>query len=446
MQRSGHKPILPMATIAERIESTLRDSPADETEIVWLEALQGRARAHRSKIDTRVAPQRTILVRVLDRGRVGSYRLGTAAPNALADGVRNAVAQSRVRQPLNGLTHLPADNGDFQTPVSLHDSAIAELGKRKVDNLLKGLALKRENGHFHWTEARVAVCNSRGIQRLAQATAATFQVRTGRRPGAARVGDSARSLDGLDMPALVETARELHQRSETAELPVTQVPAVLSSLATTSLCALLNDTSFSAKAYYDGTSFLREHINIQVFDRRFNLCDDGTDPGGIPFPFDLEGTIKRPVDLILKGAPKTPTLDQRQAAVLGLPGTAHAIGGNNARAENLFLRAGEASLDDLLAAADGGLWIGWLEGVESLDPKRVRFRARARGVRAIRDGKLDAPLPDFFLEDSLLRAFASVLGIGDVPTRQLSADGYLGGISAPPVAIAGLAPQPAVAS
>ena len=45
-------------------------------------------------------------------------------------------------------------------------------------------------------------------------------------------------------------------------------------MATISLCDLLNTTSFSAKAYYDGTTLLREHMNIQVFDRRIHLRDE----------------------------------------------------------------------------------------------------------------------------------------------------------------------------
>ena len=204
------------------------------------------------------------------------------------------------------------------------------------------------------------------------------------------------------------------------------------------LCDLLNQTSFSAKAYYDGTSFLREHVNIQVFDRSFNLCDDGTDPAGIAFPFDLEGTAKRRVDLISKGAPKTPTLDQRQAAVLGLPPTAHAIGGDNARAENLILIGGEHTEEDLLRTVEHGIWIGWLDHLECLEPKRVLFRCRARGVRRIVDGRLGASLPDFFWVDSLLRAFSGLAGIANTPARRLSRDGYLGAVTAPALALSSL--------
>jgi predicted Zn-dependent protease len=318
----------------------------------------------------------------------------------------------------------------------LHDSEIAALSRRKAREYLQKLPLKRENGHLAWAEGRVAVFNSRGVRRSTEVTSSSIEIRTGRRPGSARVGDAARTLGLLEPKLLLERARALHASGSAVEMVPGPVPVVFSPMATATLCDLLNTTSFSAKSYYDGISFLREHTNVQVFDRRFNLRDDGTDPSGLAFPFDLEGTAKRSVELITKGAPQTPTLDQRQAAVLGLPPTAHAIGGNDARAENLFLQPGEQADEELLAAAEDGIWVGWLENVESLDPRRVQFRARARGVRAIRSGRLENGVPDLLLEDSLLRSFSALLGLGTQPARTPSIDGYLGGLSVPAVAVA----------
>jgi predicted Zn-dependent protease len=435
--------LLSLDAITDISDRVLKHSPADETEIVWLEARRGYARRQRSRIDARVNPERTVLIRVLDRGRVGSFRTGSNEPGELADGVRAAVAQSRVREPLSGLPHLPADESPLGATGPLHDPEIATLGRKEARSLLQRLPIKQENVHLHWAEAKVAVFNSRGVRRREEVTSVSLEIRTGRRPGSARIADAARSLGLVESTALLAEAREHHAQGDTVDVPDAAVPVVFSPMAAIALCDLLNTTSFSAKAYYDGISFLREHMNIQVFDRRIHLRDDGTDPSGLAFPFDLEGTAKRPVDLIEKGAPQTPALDQRQAAVLGLPPTAHAIGGNNAKAENLFLLPGEADHETLLQSADGGLWIGWLEGVESLDPQRVRFRARARGLRAIRDGKLAQGVPDVLLEDSLLRCFSALLSIGSQPARRLSVDGYLGGISAPAVAVGDVQVHPA---
>ena len=236
------------------------------------------------------------------------------------------------------------------------------------------------------------------------------------------------------MSSLVGRASRRRAEGDTAELPDGPVPVILSPEAVIQLLSLLNRVAFSASAYQDGTSFLREHLGVQVFDRKFSLRDDGTDPSGLPIPFDLEGTAKCSVDLIAAGTPKTPALDQRQAALLGLPPTGHAIAGNDARAEHLFVEPGELSDEDILASAEGGLWISWLDPLECFDPSRVQIRSVARGLRLVEGGKLGRPLPDMRWNDSVLRMFSSLQGVGR--DRQTSAiDGFLGGITAPPIVL-----------
>ncbi len=432
--------LLELDDIGSRIETVLAHSPADETEVVWLEVRRGTARRKDSRIDLQITPERTVLVRVLDLGRVGSYRTGSAEVGELSDGVRFAMGQARVREPLSGLPHLPADLTPVATVKTL-DPELAEMGGDKMRSWLLSLPAKGETLQAEWTQARVLVFNSRKVRRTAEATAIGFKAGAGRKPGSGRSADARRHFRTLDATAIIERARYLHAGGPIESLPAAPFPVVLSPAAVIELVDLLNQTSFSAISYYEGTSFLREHLNIQVFDRRFHLKDDGTDHQGLPFPFDLEGTAKHPVDLIAKGAPKTPTLDQRQAAVLGLPPTAHAIGGNNARAENLFLMPGTDTWEELLAVAEGGVFIGWLDDLEIFEPRRVGFRARARGARLIQNGNLGGAVPDFIWEDSLLREFSALQGIGAETARRLGTDGYLGGISAPAVAVGAVTPK-----
>ncbi len=475
-QRGAAPRLLSVDQIAERLEAALARSPADETELVWLELTRGSGGRRRGSAAADLVLERTLLVRVLDLGRVGSFRTSVTEPGEILDAIRFAMAQSRVREPLSGLPHLPLDGpldgppdgssneptigpasgsvagapagrraGDEKgtpeaTPI-LFDRKLAAMSAGDMAGWLERLPNPKPGVDLRvrWTRANVVVSSSRGIRRQAETTALGLRAQSGREPGRSRAVDAVRHLDRLDPGALIERAIELATET-VADLPKGPVPVVLSPEATVQLVSLLSDTAFSAKSYYDGTSFLREHINVQVFDRRFHLRDDGTDLDGLPFPFDLEGTFKHSVDLIRNGAPKTPTLDQRQAAVLGLPPTAHAIGGNNARAENLVLEPGEFNFEELLGLAEGGLWIGWFDALEGLDPRRVAFHARARGVRRIQDGKLGPATPSFVWRDGLLRAFSAIAGVGDTATRVLGADGYLGGISAPALVVSGVTP------
>lgn len=420
------------------MEETLDGSPADETELVWIECRRRRVANRESAAPTLFPRQRSILVRVIDRGRLGTHRTGAGDPGTLENAVREAIAQSRIHKPLPGLPHLPADSTALILTHLLHDPHLAGLDPAAARDLLNRTARRRERAELEWLEAHVAVFNNRAVRRKTSITAASLEVRCGRRPGGGRAAGAARTLAALPLEEIFERARRRHARGGVDELPATPVPIVLSPEAAAELCELLARVAFSARSYQEGTSFLRDHLGVQVFDRSFNLRDDGTDPHGLAFPFDLEGTAKRPVDLIVQGIPKTPALDQRQAAVLGLPATGHAVGGNDAMAENIFLLPGEQPESELLRKADGGIWIGWIDHAECFDPKRVMVRVRARGVRSIAGAALGGGLPDLVWEDSLLRAFSSLLGIGDAPTSRLGTS-LLGGTSAAAVALGDVA-------
>jgi predicted Zn-dependent protease len=209
------------------------------------------------------------------------------------------------------------------------------------------------------------------------------------------------------------------------------VPVLFTGEAVIELLNVLNTFAFSGRAFVEGTSFLARHRNVQVFDRGFNLCDDGTRTPGLPFPFDLEGSPKAPLDLIVDGQPSTPALTYQQGAETGLVPTAQAVGGQDALFGNLFLLPGEASEEELLAAADGGIHVGWLDRPECFDPGHLHLRARARGVRRVEGGKLGPPLPELVWEDSLLRALARLRAVGRDPVVRAVSSTPLGAISAP---------------
>lgn len=431
-----HPPLTSLDSMASRLEEALASSPADETELVWFEVSRGDAATRGRRPHLRPPRERAIRVRVHEGGRVGTHRMEVGTLGELENGIRQAIAQSRVRPPIPGLPHLPTDSA---RPAPLHDifdEQVARLSRNRAQRLIRQHIQRGERAEVEWAEARVAVFNSRGLRRQTQVTTVSLRVRSGRQPGAGGARGAGRTLAALAPQKVFERARARRASGdELGELTAGPHPLVLSQEATASLCGLLNRTSFSARSYRDGSSFLREHLGVQVFDRRLNLYDDGTDAHGLPFPFDLEGTAKQRVELIRNGAAKTPALDQRQAAVLGLPATGHAITGNDAQAENLFLTPGEEDLPTLLRAAEGGLWIGDLEGVECFAPRRIQFRARAMGVRSIRDGSLGTALPDLLWEDSLLRAFSNILAFGNHPVTIALNGGVSGGVSAPAIAL-----------
>ena len=429
-------------------ERVLASSPADETELVWFQR-RHRSAQHGDHVpagsarntygpgtgDSGDLPRLTVLIRVVEAGRVGWHRTDSDHEPYLQNGLRQALALARVQRPVKNLPLLPKHAPEPDRDMPLFDSAISELAH---DNARQRLAswCDHDSGYLHWSETRVAVANSHGIRQTAETTEVSLTVHTGSGVGAGLASASARRLADLQPEAVVERGRGLSTDESPGLLPEGRFPVVLSPEAMVELLNVLNTFAFSGRAYLDGSSFLSKHRDVQVFDRTVHVRDNALRIPGMPFPFDLEGSAKSPVDLIAKGQPSTPALSRAQGSEAGLRPTAQSVGGQDAMFGNLFLLPGACSMEELLKAADGGLWVGWLDPPECLEPQRMEIRALARGVRRIVDGRLGPPVPNLIWEAGLLAALGRLQGIGNHSVVRAMPTTPLGGISSPAVALA----------
>ncbi len=432
----------PFDHVSDSFARVLKTSPADETELVWFERRYSTVSSNgRGAQDTIGRPRLTVLIRVIERGRQGWHRTDCSHASELETGLRQALALARVQPRVKKRPVLPTDKRNLHFAPKLLDNRISELDKPRARSLLSEWCGNDLSGHLDWSETRLAIFNSHGLRRSAATSEITLEAAC-RRGG--RAGGSARSLNGLDAPSICERARRCCGQSTVSEIPPGPFPVLLAPEATIVLLNVLNCFALAGRAYLDGTSFLVRHRNLQVFDHAFNLLDDGQRTPGVPFPFDLEGSPKRPLELITRGQPSTVALNQYQGAEAGMRPTAQAVGGQDALFGNLFLLPGASSDDELLAAADGGVRIGWLDPPECFEPSQLRIRTTARCVHRVENGRLGAALPDFAWEESLLRAFARLRAVGRRPVVHSTPTTPLGAISAPALVLAdaeGITPQ-----
>lgn len=437
-RRGGRKQAEPrlrsLNRVKDEIVAAVKRSPADDTEILWLESRRCRTGFRVPNPDSYRRRSRQVLVRVRDGQRAGAHRTGGGRAGELDAPVRLAMAASRASAP-ESLPSLPDGNEPPLPPVCVHDPALARLHADAARRLLVEALGDDEAAIVEWTVGQAAVANSRGLVRGQRATTIQVEVRSGAGPGAGFVRHAARSVDQLDLDRLVETARERRAADGGAAPPPDGASVVLAPEATLDLLELLNLYAFSSRSIVEGKSFLLQHTGVQVFDRGLHLVDDGSCERGLPFPFDLEGRTKTAVELVSAGVPRTPALDTATAARVGLEPTCHCTGGEEAYPLNVFLSEGERDDRALFEIADGGVWISRLDDVECFDPGRMQVRARARGVRRIRDGRLGEPVASLVWEDSLLRVLSNLLAIGATCYSSTSRDGFLGGTTAPALAV-----------
>jgi predicted Zn-dependent protease len=448
--------LMPLDEMLARLDRVLTASPADETEIAWLEVRRGREGMGKTRDGER--RERTLLVRVRESGHAGFHRTGESTVSELENAVRMALAQARLA-PIAPIAPLAsrasvsgtqgAGSGNVPKPVSaaavagvsqptdrgpeLWDGELAGLNPGKAKSLVQRLAGPAGTARLAWAAGRVAIGRSDGRRRSAEITAAGLEVRQ----GSGRATAAARTWAGLAAEAVAERARRLAAPTAPAEpvdLPAGPLPLLLAPEATAALVDLLNRQALSSLAFKESVSFLADRLGQQVFHPRVSLRDDGTDPRGLPFPFDLSGDAKRPVDLIADGIAFTPAVDVALGRALGRESTAHAVALDESRATHLFLRPGDCDESEALRRAEGGLWVGWLSALACFDRRELRFRAVAHGVRRITGGELGPALPDLIWEGSLAAVLTEVLGVGREAVT-VAEEPLLGAISAPALVI-----------
>jgi predicted Zn-dependent protease len=244
---------------------------------------------------------------------------------------------------------------------------------------------------------------------------------------------TARTFADLSGDAIAERARSrATAREELAEPPPATVPLLLAPEAAAVLVGRFGE-GLGARAFEEGRLLSREDLGREVAAAQVTLRDDGSAPHGLPFPFDVLGWLSRPVVHVAAGRLQFPAVDARLGAALGLPATSQAVAEDESCPRHLFLDPGGTTEEDLLAAAAGGLWIG---GLEAVGDAGGRFRALARGVRAIEGGGLGRAVAPLLWEDDLLRVFREVLTLGSRPVPVALDAELFAAASAPALAVA----------
>lgn len=428
--------LLPLEEVVHRLDRVVESSPCTETELVWIEIVRaGVSTGSRDLVPPHA--ETSVLVRVREAGRIGVYQTGAGSVGELSSSVRQALGQSRAGAPSSWRCPPAPAQERVETGTQRVDREIATLEPEAARQRLERLAREGESARFDWTVGRVVLANSRGLTQQAAATCISLQVKCPGTAGVGRAAAAARSFDRLHPETVFDRARKRHagELRDPTEGPLQELPLVLSPEATISLLELLNYQALSARSFRQGTSVLRDAVGRQVFDPGLTLIDDGTQEAGLPFPFDLCGYAKKPVELVRNGKLLTPAVDHDLAQRLELPPTPHAVAVEDSRPSHLEARAEGVDQQELLRRADDGLWIGWLQRTECFDASNGRFRTLARGVRCIEKGRLGRGVPDLLWEGALPDVFSRFVAVGEEPVCLPVEDGFRGGISAPAVAL-----------
>jgi len=245
---------------------------------------------------------------------------------------------------------------------------------------------------------------------------------------------SARHRADLETPEDIgrsageRTVRRLNPRKpKTARVPVVFDPRASRSMLG-HLAGAVNGQSIAR-----GTSFLKDMMDKPVFAPGVRIVDDPLIRRGLSSrPFDGEGVAAEALDLIKDGVLRTWLLDCGSARQLGLQTNGRGRRGTSSPpspgTSNLYMAAGDASPEDLIADIQNGFYVTELIGM-GVNPVTGDYSRGAAGFW-IENGKITYPVSELTIAGTLKDMFKALIPANDLEFRY--------GTDAPTIRIDGL--------
>ena len=285
------------------------------------------------------------------------------------------------------------------------------------------------------TDYAVAVANSADVDAAMSADhlrATVLSMGEGGASGwASFVGNDASSFSPS---AFGSRAAGIAERSADATaLEPGSYTVILAPEAVADLLEFVGYLGFGAKSFAEGSSFLMNAIDTQVMDPRISIYDDALSPGTVGISFDYEGQPKRRTPLVEGGIARGPVTDSYYAATLGRENTGHALPAPNPYGPiplNLEMCAGDASVDEMIASVERGIYVTRFHYVNVEDPMNLVLTGMTRdGTFLIEDGALSSPVRNLRFTQNALEALSHVRAVGS--QRQLIGPGEGGATLVP---------------
>ena len=171
----------------------------------------------------------------------------------------------------------------------------------------------------------------------------------------------------------------------------------------------------------------------KIFADGINIIDDPHRRRGLKSrPFDGEGIATKRLPLIEDGRLRTWVMDLRSARQLGLQTTGHASRGTSSApspsSSNLYLEAGDASPEELMADIKQGLFVNELIGF-GINGVTGDYSRGASGFW-IENGKITYPVSEVTIAGNLNDMFTNLSAANDLEIKY--------GIDAPTLRVEGM--------
>jgi PmbA protein len=295
-----------------------------------------------------------------------------------------------------------------------------------------------EGAEASWGMTRVAIAGSNGFcqSRSGSRHSISVSVLAGEGTSMERDYDYDSTVHGEDLSSPADIGRSAGEmavkrlnpkKASSAQVPVVYSPRVSNSLVG-HLASAINGSSVAR-----GTSFLKDKLGEKIFSDAITIVDDPHRIRGLRSKnFDGEGVGTKRLNVVKNGILNTWVLDLRSARQLGLKTTGHASRGTSSppspSTTNLYLEAGSATPEELIADISDGLYITEMMGF-GINGITGDYSRGASGFW-IKNGEISYPVSELTIAGNLLEMFSHLSAANDLNFRY--------GTNAPTIRVEGM--------
>ncbi|MEW5825262.1 MAG: TldD/PmbA family protein [Candidatus Bipolaricaulota bacterium] len=415
--------MLGQSRLADAAQRVLREAKADQTEVMITANDSHLTRFATNTIHQNVSEtDATVRVRVIVDQKTGVAAGNDLSEEGLRTVVRRAETVARFQQKNPDFRSLPGPTTAKKVDAYV-DATAAFTPRERAERVEKILAASRSAGleaagAFSTEGQEMLIANSLGVSAYHRGTVAGL-VTVIMADDSSGWGEAAAiDVRKLDTAAAGKTAidKALAGRKPTSIEPG-EYTVILEEPAVADMLFFLGYMGLGALAVQEGRSFMCGKIGERVTGDKITIWDDGSDPRGLPLPFDFEGVAKQKVVLIEKGIAKNVVYDSFTASrEPGKASTGHSLPAPNTMGPlpiNLFLEPGTSTKEEMLASTERGIWVTRFHYTNILHPVKTVLTGMTRdGTFLIENGKVTRPLKNLRFTQSILEALANVETLG----------------------------------
>ncbi len=405
----------------EVLRQALKQSSADQTEVVLMSEKTDLTRFAESTINQNISQEETTLViTAVNEKKVGIATTNDLSHNGVMQAMVTANSISKLQKPDERFVSFPdttmAPKLDKTVTVEANLDFSPDDMAGVVSSIAESAKLKKLNasGAFRHDINTVAVANSLGVEQFGRFGKSELSLTI--------VGKGEQSGYGIAFnpdPARIDFGKAAEAAIFKAEnninpvvLPDGQYTVILEPAAVGQLLLFLSFLGFGGRTMAQRRSFLSNKTGEPITGENITISDEADNPIFGTLQFDYEGVAKKRIIPIKNGTAGEGAFDSYYASMMGVTPTGHSVQPNNGFGpypKHMVMQAGNHTMDEMIASTEKGVLITHFWYINYLNPMRTMITGTTfDGTFLIENGKVGPAIKNMRTNQSILEAFSNV--------------------------------------